>query len=137
MSLMWNPGDARHPSTLEGDDLDPGGHQGILSTFNIVWPFGFDGGSNAQSPSREMFVGLDTYAPGGITPSHSHPDREKVFMVLEGRARLTVGEESRILDPGGLAFVPVGVAHGFENVTDRNLRILQVIAWLRSPRGAE
>ena len=133
MSLMWNPGDPRHPSTLEGDDLDPGGHAGILSTFSIVWPFGFDGGSNVSSPSHSMFIGLDTYAPGGVTPSHSHPDREKVFMVLDGRARLTVGDESRVLDPGGLAFVPVGVPHGFENEGQGNLRIMQVIAWLEAP----
>jgi mannose-6-phosphate isomerase-like protein (cupin superfamily) len=136
MSLMWNPGDPRHPSTLEGDDLDAGGHLGIKSTFSLAWPFGFDGGRNTSSPSRELFVGLDTYAPGGITPEHVHPDREKVFVVLEGRARMTVGSESRTLDPGGVAFVPVNASHGFENVGDADLRIMQVIAWLESPRTA-
>ncbi len=135
MSHMWNPGDPKHPSTLEPPELDTGGHDGLLSTFNMAWPFGFDGGRDNTSGSREMFIGLDTYAPGGITVLHSHPDREKVFLVLDGRARLTIGDEERILDPGGLGFVPVGVTHGFENVGDRNLRIMQVIAWLESPRG--
>ena len=130
---MWNPGDPRHPSTLEGEALDPSGHDGILSTFNLAWPFGLDGGDNAASQSRSMFIGLDLYAPGGRTPPHVHADREKVFMVLDGRARLTVGDESRILDPGGLAFVPVKVAHGFENMGPGNLRIMQVIAWLARP----
>jgi quercetin dioxygenase-like cupin family protein len=80
-----------------------------------------------------MFVGMDTYAPGGTTRLHAHPDREKMFMVLDGRARLTVGDESRILDPGGFAFVPVNVTHGFENVADYDLKILQVITWLAAP----
>ena len=46
-----------------------------------------------------MFVAQDTYAPGGVTRLHVHPDREKVFLALEGKARLTVGDESRELDP--------------------------------------
>ena len=32
MGLMWNPGDPRHPSTIEGPELDPTNHAGILST---------------------------------------------------------------------------------------------------------
>jgi hypothetical protein len=130
---MWNPGDPPHPSRIEGEALDPTGHDGIKSTFSLVWPFGLDGGANADSPSHAMFVGLDLYAPGGKTRLHAHPDREKVFMVLDGHARLTVGDESRVLTSGGLAFVPVNVMHGFENVGDYDLRIMQVITWLAAP----
>jgi hypothetical protein len=132
-SLLWNPGDPPRASTLEGEALDTTGHDGILSTFSLVWPFGLDGGSNAESPARATFVGLDLYAPGGVTPLHAHPDREKLFMVLDGHARVTVGDESRVLTSAGLAFVPVNVLHGFENVGEGNLRIMQVITWLAAP----
>jgi mannose-6-phosphate isomerase-like protein (cupin superfamily) len=130
MGVMWNPGDPRHPATIDDDaELNSGGHSGILSTFALAWPPALDGGSKVAFPSRVLFVGVDLYAPGGRTASHVHPDREKVFAVSEGRVLISVGDESRVLEPGGLAFVPVGVEHGFETAGDENLRVLQVIAY--------
>jgi mannose-6-phosphate isomerase-like protein (cupin superfamily) len=131
---MWNPGDPPHPSTLAGADLDTTGHAGLRSTFNLAWPFGFDGNTSHDSASRTMFVGVDLYAPGGVTPPHVHADREKVFIVLDGDARFTVGEETRVLTPGGFAFIPVNVPHGFENAGAGDLRVAQIIAWLEAPR---
>jgi uncharacterized cupin superfamily protein len=36
-------------------------------------------------------------------------------VVLEGRLRVTVGEETRDLGPGGCMSTPAGVVHGFSN----------------------
>ena len=135
MSMMWNPGDPRHATTIEDDALlNAGGHAGIISVFSLAWPPTLDGGSEVAFPSRALFVGIDLYAPGGRTASHTHPDREKVFVVNAGRVRMTVADESRVLEPGGLVFVPVGVDHAFENAGDGNLQALQVIAY---PAGVD
>jgi mannose-6-phosphate isomerase-like protein (cupin superfamily) len=65
------------------------------------------------------------------------PTARRCSWCSRGRARLTVGDESRILDLGGLALVPVNVAHRSENAGDGNIRILQVIAWLAAPRDEQ
>ena len=45
-------------------------------------------------------------APGGYTPSHSHPGEHEIFVWSGiGEIRLE-GGESRTLEPGMIAFVP-------------------------------
>jgi mannose-6-phosphate isomerase-like protein (cupin superfamily) len=131
MPLIWSPGDPPPASLIEDDALlNAGGHSGILSTFALAWPPALDGGSEQAYASERLFVAVDAYAPGGRTEPHIHPDREKVFVVLDGSLEMTVGDEHRILTSGAFAFVPVGVPHAFANAGDGVLRIAQIIAYL-------
>ena len=137
MRLMWNPGDPRPDTTIDAADDDtlnsPGGHSGILSVFALSWPPSLDGGSPTTPPAfptQRLFTGIDAYAPGGITPTHTHNDREKVFIVLDGLAEFSVGGETRILSPGGFAVVPVNAEHAFANAGDGILRVAQIITYL-------
>lgn len=43
---------------------------------------------------------------------HSHPDQEKCLVILEGRVRLSVGDEELVLTAGDVVLVPPGVEHG-------------------------
>jgi quercetin dioxygenase-like cupin family protein len=55
-------------------------------------------------------------APGGRVPSsHSHPEQEEVFTVLEGRMRFRVGLRSVTAGPGDTVRVPPGTVHHFTN----------------------
>src|SRR5437879_2978233 len=82
----------RHPSTVDGKDLPPSRHVGVLSTNTLVGPGKLYGDTvPGYAPSRRMEVGVDTYASGGSSPTHRHADREKLFVVLEGQARIWVG----------------------------------------------
>ncbi|XLS29853.1 cupin domain-containing protein [Flavobacteriaceae bacterium M23B6Z8] len=47
---------------------------------------------------------------GAVLPRHSHV-HEQVTQVLEGRFRLTVGEETHICEPGNLIVIPPHVEH--------------------------
>ncbi|OLY92379.1 Cupin domain-containing protein [Cnuella takakiae] len=58
----------------------------------------------------EMKAGLDF-------AMHQHP-HEQVAHVLEGKFELTVGNETRILEPGVVAVIPGGVVHGGRSITD-------------------
>jgi quercetin dioxygenase-like cupin family protein len=131
MSLLWNPGDPPPPSMIDDDALlNAGGHSGIRSTWALAWPPSLDGGSEHAFASQVLFAAVDEYAPGGRTESHAHPDREKLFIVLDGFLEIAVGDEQRTLGPGGMAFVPVGASHGFANAGDSVLRVAQIIAHL-------
>ena len=63
----------------------------------------------------------------GVT-SHSHADHVDSFYVIEGEAEFVVGDEVVRAGPGTYVAAPVGVTHGFRNVGDGELRMLNVHA---------
>jgi quercetin dioxygenase-like cupin family protein len=48
---------------------------------------------------------------GAVMPEHAHP-HEQVANVLEGRFELTVGGDTRVLEPGSVAVIPSNIPHG-------------------------
>ncbi len=47
---------------------------------------------------------------GAEVPLHSHP-HEQAGMLLKGKLRLTIGEETQLMEPGSMYLVPGGVPH--------------------------
>lgn len=58
--------------------------------------------------------------PGQIVPLHTHPYAE-VFVLIEGRAAYTRGEERIAAGPDTVIVIPPETPHGFENVGDVSL----------------
>ena len=55
-------------------------------------------------------------APGGRVPnSHSHPEQEERFTVLDGRMMFRVGRRRLLARPGDVVVVPPGKVHHFAN----------------------
>jgi quercetin dioxygenase-like cupin family protein len=63
----------------------------------------------------------------GVEP-HSHADHVDSFYVLEGEAEFTLGDETVRAGPGSYFAAPSGAVHGFRNVGDGELRMLNVHA---------
>lgn len=63
--------------------------------------------------------------PGRAVELHVHPYAE-VFLLLAGRGRWTVGEESVELEPDQMVVVPSGTRHGFRNIGDEPLLVVSV-----------
>jgi len=78
----------------------------------------------AECSTREIFPGVTIHAcaaekmmisfveldPHSVVEEHSHP-HEQVGMLLEGRARFTIGGEERVLSKGDMWRIPGGVKH--------------------------
>jgi quercetin dioxygenase-like cupin family protein len=65
-------------------------------------------------------------APPGRGPSlHQHPYAE-LFVMQEGEASFTAGDETRRVGPGDIVIVPPNTPHGFVNSGDGNLRQLAI-----------
>jgi mannose-6-phosphate isomerase-like protein (cupin superfamily) len=75
-------------------------------------------------------IHLDLYAlePGQAQKVHTHDDQDKVYVVLEGRGRMTVGTETETLEPGEAVVAPAGTAHGVANATDARLLLLVLVS---------
>ena len=64
-----------------------------------------------------VMLGLHEAFPNLQPPSHSH-DSAQIAYVLEGRLKMTIDGESRVLVPGEFAYVPAGVEHSIESLDD-------------------
>lgn len=75
-------------------------------------------------------VHLDLYAlePGQSQQVHSHGDQDKVYVVLEGRVRASVGGEEETLDAGEAVVAPAGTPHGVANDSGARALLLVLVA---------
>ena len=53
--------------------------------------------------------------PGGSMPKHTNQVEHEQF-VLQGRARIGIGDKVYEVRPGDVVFIPAGVVHWYENV---------------------
>jgi mannose-6-phosphate isomerase-like protein (cupin superfamily) len=74
----------------------------------------------------EISVGLYVLPAGGTDRQSPHGEDE-VYYVLQGRARITVGDETRAVGPGSVVYVACTVPHRFIDIAEE-LRILVVFA---------
>ena len=65
--------------------------------------------------------------PGQGPPLHTHPYVEGAF-ILEGRAAITLGDETREVKAGGIVVIPASAPHRFVNSGDTLLRQIDIHA---------
>jgi quercetin dioxygenase-like cupin family protein len=53
---------------------------------------------------------------GATIPPHQHV-HEMIVKVIEGKLQLTIGEETKILEPGSAAIIPSNVLHTAKGIT--------------------
>jgi mannose-6-phosphate isomerase-like protein (cupin superfamily) len=56
------------------------------------------------------------HKPGEGPPDHVHFSQEEMFFIVEGNYELTVGDQTAIVGPGTIVFIPRNVVHRFKNV---------------------
>jgi len=62
-----------------------------------------------------MFCDLYCLEPGQAQKAHSHGEADKVYLVLEGRARVQVGSDQVDVGPQQAVLAPSGSDHGVTN----------------------
>jgi quercetin dioxygenase-like cupin family protein len=73
---------------------------------------------------------LDLYCVGAgqSQKPHTHGDQDKIYVVLEGRGRFSVGGDEEWLGAGEAVVAPAGVEHGLVNDGPDSLLVLVVVA---------
>jgi mannose-6-phosphate isomerase-like protein (cupin superfamily) len=80
----------------------------------------------AELPELEIVD--ECFGPGFTVEPHVHDDHADVFYMLEGEAEFTLGDEIVHAGAGTLVAAPRGSRHGFRNVGDADLRVLNIHA---------
>lgn len=77
-------------------------------------------------------VGLVRLSPGSSHPLGCHDDEEEVYLVLEGKALLKLGDEEREVEAGTAIYVPRNVPHQMTCISDQDLAYVYFANWPES-----
>jgi quercetin dioxygenase-like cupin family protein len=75
---------------------------------------------------RRLFVGLNCFEPGQTQRSHVHAGADKFYLLVSGRARMTVGEETREVTAGTVVWAPADVPHGVAEALERTVMLVGI-----------
>ena len=78
--------------------------------------------------SPHLFYDAYCLMPGQHQKVHAHEGSDKVYYVLEGTGRFTVGNEEQDLSEGHAVIARAGEPHGVRNASDENLVLLVTMA---------
>jgi quercetin dioxygenase-like cupin family protein len=98
----------------------------------------WDGSAHAFAAEKMKKVGLfetgrfflDLYClePGQAQKPHAHEGSDKVYLVAQGRARVRVGDEERVLEAGEAVMAASGEVHGLANDSGERAVVLTLMA---------
>ena len=80
----------------------------------------------APVPNAKGLIRLLCFEPKQSVASHAHPKTDEFFHVLEGRGKITIGQDEADADPGCVFHVPAGIAHRWSN-GDQRLVLFSVL----------
>ena len=87
----------------------------------------FDGSKATKADlflGRFLFVGLNCFEPGQSQKVHVHSGSDKFYLVVSGKARMIVGEETYEVGAGTVVWAPADVPHGVETALERTIMLV-------------
>ena len=81
-----------------------------------------------------FFADVYVLGVGQAQKPHRHAGEDKCYFALEGRPRVTTGDEVHVLEPGEIVWCPAGEDHGVDNPGPGTARLLVFMA--PHPRAA-
>ena len=78
--------------------------------------------------TERMFCDVYCFEPGQTQTAHAHKGSDKVYYVMQGRAAISIGAETREVGPGTAVHAPAGEEHGVRNPGSERLTMLVFMA---------
>ncbi len=79
--------------------------------------------------TEKIALGYISVKEGESTTARTHDDEEEIYVVLKGKAILTIGDEEREVGPGSVAYVPRNKKHWFKCTSKEKLEYLYFANW--------
>ena len=83
---------------------------------------------NSLFDSPHLFYDAYCLLPNQAQKVHAHEGSDKIYYVLSGTGRFTVGDEEEDLEAGHAVIARAGVPHGVRNEARENLVLLVTMA---------
>ena len=104
-------------------ELKSRGHDAWRTHRTVARPWG---AYTVLLEAREFKIKRIEVSPGGALSLQRHRRRSEHWVVVEGRARVTRGEESYDVGRDESTFIPAGTTHRLENAGDAPLVVVEV-----------
>lgn len=73
-----------------------------------------------------LMVGLNCFEPGQAQASHAHRGADKFYFLVSGKARMTVGGETREAVAGDVVWAPAEIPHGVVEALERTVMLVAI-----------
>ena len=74
----------------------------------------------------QLFVGLNCFEPGQRQAVHTHAGADKFYLLVSGKARMTVGGETRVVNAGTVVWAPADLPHGVDEALERTVMLVAI-----------
>ena len=111
----------------EGFILKVGGGEALLNGIVVK--------ASPKTGTMGSILVEQTFQRGGTTNLHIHDQGDELFYVVSGRGAATLGDQSEMIEPGDVIFVPRSAVHGISNLA--NEEPLTVVFFMDSPELVE
>jgi quercetin dioxygenase-like cupin family protein len=75
---------------------------------------------------RQLFVGLNCFEPGQSQEAHVHAGSDKFYVILQGKARMIVGDQTREVGEGTIVWAPADLPHGVAVALERTIMLVAI-----------
>jgi quercetin dioxygenase-like cupin family protein len=75
---------------------------------------------------QQLFVGLNCFEPGQTQRLHSHGGADKFYLIVAGKASITVGDETREVGEGTIVWAPADLPHGVVQVSQPTVMLVAI-----------
>jgi quercetin dioxygenase-like cupin family protein len=82
---------------------------------------------------EQLFVGLNCFEPGQSQKVHVHAGSDKFYLIVSGKARMTVGDETREVGAGTLIWAPADIPHGVAKALERTVMLVAMAPRPKAP----
>jgi mannose-6-phosphate isomerase-like protein (cupin superfamily) len=87
--------------------------------------------ASPKSETAGSILVEQTFQKGGTTNLHIHDQGDELFYIISGNGTATLGDQTVMIGPGDVIFVPKGAVHRIENLG--NDEPLTVVFFMDSP----
>ncbi len=115
------------PTPGEGFILKVGGGEPLLNGIVVK--------ASPKTGTMGSILVEQTFQRGGTTNLHIHDQGDELFYVVSGRGTATLGDQSEVIEPGDVIFVPRSAVHRISNLQNDNP--LSVVFFMDSPELVE
>ena len=74
--------------------------------------------------AKNITVGFSEFPAGSAPEGHVHPTQEEVIYIVSGTGKLVSPENTVILGPGTVVYIPIGTHHQTVNDGDETLTMV-------------
>ena len=73
---------------------------------------------------QHLFLGLNCFEPGQTQAVHSHRGTDKFYLIVSGKARMAVGQDTFEAGAGALVWAPADLPHGVVEALERTVMVI-------------